>query len=37
MERKLLITFLTYSKILEETAKIVCLLLGLLRLRMIVI
>lgn len=37
LERKLLISFLTYSKILEETAKIVCLLLGLLRLRMIVI
>lgn len=37
LERKILMNFLTYSKILEETAKIVCLLLALLRLRMIVI
>lgn len=37
LERKLLINFLTYSRLLEETAKIVCLLLALLRLRMIVI
>jgi hypothetical protein len=37
LERKLLINFLTYSKILEETSKVVCLLLALLRLRMIVI
>lgn len=37
LERKIIINFLTYSRLLEETARIVCLLLGLLRLRMIVI
>jgi hypothetical protein len=37
LERKLLLNFMTYSTLLEETSKIVCLLLALLRLRMIVI
>ena len=37
LERKLILNFLTYSKILEETSKIACLLLALLRLRIVVI
>jgi hypothetical protein len=37
LERKLIINFLTYSRLLEESARIVCLLLVLLRLRIIVI
>ena len=37
LERKLLINFLTYSKLLDEVSKVVCLLLTLLKLRMTVI
>ena len=37
LERKLLLNFLSYSKILEETGRIACLLLVLLRLRVKVI
>jgi hypothetical protein len=37
LERKLILNFLTFSKLLEETARIVCLLLALLRMRMIVL
>jgi hypothetical protein len=33
LERKMLINFMTYSKILEETSKVSCLLLTLLKLR----
>jgi hypothetical protein len=33
LERKIVINFLTYSKILEETAKVTCLQLSLLKMR----
>lgn len=33
LERKILINFLTYSKILDETAKVTCLQLSLLKMR----
>ena len=37
LERKLLLNYLTFAKVLEETARIVCMLLALLRLRIIVL
>jgi len=33
LERKILINFMTYSKILDETAKVTCLQLSLLKMR----
>jgi hypothetical protein len=33
LERKILINFMTYSKILDETAKVACLQLSLLKMR----
>lgn len=33
LERKIVINFLTYSKVLEETAKVTCLQLSLLKMR----
>lgn len=37
LERKILLSFMTYLKVLEEASKIVCLLLALLKMRMSVI
>jgi hypothetical protein len=33
LERKIVINFLTYSKLLEETAKVTCLQISLLKMR----
>jgi hypothetical protein len=37
LERKLLVNFLTYSKILDEVGRVACLLMALLRQRVIVL